>query len=137
MRTVAYRATVHYHHTDCGGVVYYARYLEFLEEARTQCFAQAGLAVADLMRQDCWFAVARQESEHLAPARYGDLLTVETGIQKLSRMKVVFACRVTRQDGATVLTARTVMACVGSDFAPRAIPETVRTALQAFCGEAA
>lgn len=137
MRTVAYRAAVHYHHTDCGGVVYYARYLEFLEEARAQFFAQAGLAVAALMRQDCWFVVVRQESDHLAPARYGDLLTVATGIQKLSRMKVVFIYRVTRQDGATVLTARTAMACLGSDFMPRVIPETVRVALQAFCEEKA
>lgn len=129
MRTVEYQATVYYHHTDCGGVVYYARYLEFLEEARTALFREAGLSLTDLMAQGQWFAVARQATEHHAPARYGDCLTVRTWLRRLSRVKVVFGYELTNGAGQRIMTAETVMASVGADFVPRPLPENVRQAL--------
>ena len=132
MRTVDYPATVYYHHTDCGGVVYYARYLEFLEEARTALFREAGLSLPDLQAQGQWFAVARQETEHLAPARYGDCLTVRTWLRKMSRVKVVFGYELTNQAGQRLLTAETVMASVGADFVPRPLPAEVGRALQPY-----
>jgi len=33
---------IYYHDTDAGGVVYYARYLEFLEDGRTEFLASRG-----------------------------------------------------------------------------------------------
>jgi len=34
---------IYYHDTDAGGVVYYGRYLNYLEEARTEFLVQRGL----------------------------------------------------------------------------------------------
>jgi len=39
---------IYYHHTDCGGLVYYGTYLEFLEEARTELMEQKGVALKEL-----------------------------------------------------------------------------------------
>ena len=33
---------IYYHDTDAGGVVYYGRYLNYLEEARTEFLEQQG-----------------------------------------------------------------------------------------------
>jgi acyl-CoA thioester hydrolase len=55
---------IYYHHTDCGGVVYYANYLEFLEEARTEFFVARGILIPELIRQGRFFVVARQEIDY-------------------------------------------------------------------------
>jgi len=39
---------IYYHHTDSGSVVYYANYLNFLEEARTEFFAERGFSIKEL-----------------------------------------------------------------------------------------
>jgi acyl-CoA thioester hydrolase len=41
---------VYYEDTDAGGVVYYANYLRFLERARTELLAKAGINVAEYHR---------------------------------------------------------------------------------------
>ena len=55
---------IYYHHTDCGGVVYYAKYLEFLEEARTEFFDHRGILVKELIKQGVLFVDARQEIDY-------------------------------------------------------------------------
>jgi acyl-CoA thioester hydrolase len=36
---------IYYEDTDCGGVVYYANYLRYMERARTEYLASKGFAV--------------------------------------------------------------------------------------------
>ena len=44
---------IYYHDTDAGGVVYYGRYLNYLEEARTQFLEQQGIDI-ELFRKVCF-----------------------------------------------------------------------------------
>ena len=82
---------IYYHHTDCGGVVYYAKYLEFLEEARTEFFNEKGISIKKLTQQGILFVVARQEIDYKAPAFYGDVLSIDTRVINTSRVKLEFA----------------------------------------------
>lgn len=52
---------IYYHDTDCGGIVYYANYLKYLEEARTKYFLSMGIDLQKLSNRGIWFAVARVE----------------------------------------------------------------------------
>ena len=54
---------IYYHDTDCGGVVYYANYLKYLEEARTEYFLSKGADLQKLSTEGIWFTVARVEIE--------------------------------------------------------------------------
>ncbi|HXK45150.1 MAG TPA: acyl-CoA thioesterase, partial [bacterium] len=40
---------IYYHDTDAGGVVYYANYLKFFEEGRTQYFEENGIYTEQLL----------------------------------------------------------------------------------------
>jgi len=42
---------IYYHDTDAGGVVYYGRYLNYLEEARTEFLEDRGLSVAEFQKK--------------------------------------------------------------------------------------
>ena len=55
------KVKIYYHDTDCGGVVYYANYLKYLEEARSEYFETRSLIIKDLLAKGIGFVVARQE----------------------------------------------------------------------------
>lgn len=123
------KVKIYYHHTDCGGVVYYARYLEFLEEARTEFFAQKGLSIKELAKQDTMFVVNRQEIDYKLPAFYADELEVRTRIDKISTVKIEFGHEILNQNNQTVSTAKTIMVCVDGKLKPKAIPEEIKKKL--------
>ncbi|MDP2904732.1 MAG: thioesterase family protein [Candidatus Omnitrophota bacterium] len=116
---------IYYHHTDCGGVVYYANYLNFLEEARTEFLAAKGVSIKDQAVDGTMFVVARQEIDYKYPAVYGDILEVATLISGTSGVRVNFEHEIKNQEGRLIVKAKTVLVCVGKDFKPKSIPEQV------------
>jgi YbgC/YbaW family acyl-CoA thioester hydrolase len=92
------RVRIYYHHTDCGGVVYYANYLKFLEEARTQFMEGKGVFIKDLIKQGVLFVVCRQEIDYKSQALYvlGKYFRSNNGIflrDKKSRRKTRIHCQ--------------------------------------------
>lgn len=113
---------IYYHHTDAGGVVYYARYLEFLEEARTAFMAERGVSVRGLAERGTLFVVARQEIDYKSPAFYADTLRILTRLSKLGTASMEFECEIKNQHNRLIALAKTTLVCVGKDLKPRAIP---------------
>ncbi len=120
---------IYYHHTDCGGVVYYANYLKFLEEARTEYLAERGVSVKDLAKSGTLFAVARQEIDYKLPACYGDILEIDTRIADVSGVRINFDYKIKNQARLTICLAKTVLVCIDKNFKPKAIPQEVKEKL--------
>jgi acyl-CoA thioester hydrolase len=120
---------IYYHHTDCGGVVYYGTYLKFLEEARSDFLEEKGLSLKKLAEEGTLFVVARQEIDYKYPAFYADTLTVETRIGQVSGVRIEFLNEIKNQDRRLIAKARTILVCVGQDLKPKSLPETVRSRL--------
>ncbi len=123
------RQRIYYHHTDCGGVVYYANYLNFLEEARTEYLEQHGASVSELAKQGLLFVVARQEIDYNAPSFYGDILEIDTRLTHIGAAKVEFSYAIKNQKGQLVSQAKTVLVFVDKDLKPKSIPEEIRRKL--------
>jgi acyl-CoA thioester hydrolase len=81
---------IYYEDTDCGGVVYYANYLRYMERARTEYLASRGYSVKKLMDEGTIFMVLRAEIDYKSPARYGDTIEIETWVSDTSRVTMVF-----------------------------------------------
>lgn len=120
---------IYYHHTDAGGVVYYARYLEFLEEARTLFMAERGVQVRELAEKGILFVVARQEIDYKSPAFYADTLRILTQLSKLGTASMEFECRIINQHERLIALAKTTLVCVGKELKPKAIPAEVHKKL--------
>lgn len=120
---------IYYHHTDCGGVVYYANYLKFLEEARTEFLEERGVAIKELARRDILFVVSHQEIDYKSPAFYGDTLQIDTQITHISAVRMEIEHQIKNQNGTPICNAKTVLACTGRDFKPKAIPEEIQKRL--------
>jgi acyl-CoA thioester hydrolase len=123
------KVKIYYHHTDCGGVVYYANYLKFFEEARTEFFQEKGISVKALIEEKTLFVVSRQEIEYKYPAFYGDTLTVNTLIDRTTPVRMEFSYEVRNQDNKVNCIAHTTLVCVDKHLKPQAMPEALRKKL--------
>lgn len=123
------KTRIYYHHTDCGGVVYYANYLKFLEEARTEYFEQKNASIKQLADSGIMFVVARQEIDYKFPAQYGDELDVQTKIGEMSGVRIEFLHEIYNQNKQIIVKAKTTLVCVDKNLKPCAIPEDLRSKL--------
>ncbi len=81
---------IYYEDTDCGGVVYYANYLRYMERARTEYLASRDCSVKKLMDEGTIFMIHRVEIDYKSPARYGDVIEIETWVRDVTRITMVF-----------------------------------------------
>ena len=81
---------VNYADTDAGGVVYYARYLEYLEAGRMEYLAAVGCDAVECHRQGIFFAVRELHIVYRASARLGDQLKVRSTVTERSRVHLTF-----------------------------------------------
>ncbi|MCX5710241.1 MAG: thioesterase family protein [Candidatus Omnitrophica bacterium] len=117
---------IYYYDTDCGGVVYYANYLKYLEEARTEYFASKGFSIKDLAEGGTMFVVARLEIDYKFPARYGDTLEVNTWVSRTGGARIEFDAEIKNQNNQTIVKAKTILVCIGKDFKPKLTPEEIK-----------
>ena len=69
---------VYYEDTDCGGVVYYANYLRYIERARTEYLREREVDLVTLMEGGIIFVVRSVQVGYKSSARYNDLLSIDT-----------------------------------------------------------
>lgn len=122
----AWPVRVYWEDTDAGGVVYHARYLHFLERARTEWLRASGIGQQQV-RSDLGivFVVHRMELRFNAPARLDDLLTATVLPQERRSASFVVVQELRREPEARPLVeARARIACLdAATFRPRPIPE--------------
>ena len=116
---------MYYHDTDCGGVVYYANYLKYLEEGRSEYCISKGIDLKGLVNVGIYFVVARVEIDYKAPARYQDNLKIYTRIEKVGGSSIHFWQEV-KKDNVTVVEAKTIWVCVDREFKVKPIPQEVK-----------
>lgn len=116
--------TIYYHDTDSGGVVYYANYLKYFEEARTDFFSRRGASIAELAKQGFLFAVRGVDISYRSPARYGQVIEIKTKLSRIGSASLDFY-QLAELEGSLLVSATTKIACINTDFKPVVIPELV------------
>lgn len=115
---------MYYEDTDCGNVVYYANYLKYMERGRTEYLREKEIELADYHSQGYVFAVSEVNVKYRRPARYNDLLTVETKISDLSTLTMVFETSLYNQKKELLAVGTAKIVCVDEKTGKAAkIPE--------------
>src|SRR5271154_616386 len=96
-----------------GNHVYYARYLDILEEARGEFFRRAGWPLLAMQEGGTVFPVIGVEIAYKGPARYDDLLTVQLWLTALGGIRLNFGFRILRLDGSLLAEGETRHICAG------------------------
>ena len=117
---------VYYEDTDAGGIVYYANYLKFFERARTEWLRQMGIEQDILLERSVGFVVKRVEMDNYVPARFNDLLCIESEIVKLRRASLIFKQIIISPNKQCLVSALIRVACVNlSNMKPQAISDNI------------
>ncbi len=103
---------VYYEDTDFGGVVYYANYLKYMERGRTEHLRDRGIELSHFHKRGYLFAVAEVNIKYRRPARYNDLLEMETNITEVTSITMIFETTFYNQRNELLVTGSAKMVCV-------------------------
>jgi len=120
---------VYYEDTDLAGIVYYANYLRFIERARSEWVRALGVDQKAMKAQGVVFAVRRLEADYLSPARFDDVVTVETDVVQITGARIVLHQRVVR-DATPLFDAQVMLVALTDQGAAARLPAKFRQALQ-------
>src|SRR5262245_18033095 len=116
MTEFRYRRRVQFAETDAAGIVHFANYFRYLDEAEHAMWRAAGLSIfpAD---SPIGFPRVAASVEYLAPLRFEDEIEVEVRIEALSRRSIKYRHTITCGDTKVATGAMTVV-CVQNRPAP-------------------
>lgn len=125
---------VYYEDTDHGGVVYYANYLKFMERARSEFLRAAGLELDAIDAEfGVMFAVTEAHVHYHTPARFNDLLLVESSLTAMRGARIAFTQKIYRKSDMNLLSSGDIkLACISRDGKVARIPAKVTEALSSY-----
>jgi acyl-CoA thioester hydrolase len=112
------------------GVVYHAEYLVWCELGRTEYIRALGMPYAEMERRGTALAVAEATIRYHAPARYDDVVRVETTLVRVGSRAIEFDYLVRNAaSGVRLATARTTLVAVDREGRATTIPPDIRAHL--------
>ena len=122
---------VNYSETDQMGVVYHARYLVWLDIARTEHLRQSGMSYRDLEANGLRLAVSEVVVRYRQPARYDDPIRIRCWVREAASRRVDFGYAVEHAEDRRILaTASTSLIALDTRMTLTRLPERVRSALR-------
>ena len=115
---------VRYAETDRMGLLHHANYLVYFEQGRTELLRSRGLSYRDLEDRGYLLVLTKVEVRYHRPARYDDLLTLRTTVERVTHVKIVHKYEVFR-DGVLLAEGHSTLACVDRDGRPQRLPEAL------------
>ena len=131
--TLATELRVRYAETDRMGVVYYANYLVWCEVGRVELLRALGRSYAVLEGNGIGLAVSEARVRYLAPARFDDLVRIETTLTSVRSRALTFDYLISDAvSGTRFATAHTALVSIDGAGRLTAIPLDFRAALEAM-----
>jgi acyl-CoA thioester hydrolase len=121
---------VNYSETDQMGVVYHARYVVWLDIARTEHLRQVGFSYRDLETEGVRLVVTELHLRYLAPARYDDIVRLRSRVREARSRRVIFDYDLELDSGLLIATAETTLMCLDRSHRLSRLPPRVVAALQ-------
>lgn len=117
--------------TDAGGIVFHAKYLHYMERARTEWVRSCGVGLRAGLADNISYVVQRLDIQYAVAAKLDDELLVTAEPVAFGRVWMDFRQRVLRAADRKVLSDSNVrVACVALDTGrPRRLPENMQELL--------
>jgi len=122
---------VNYSETDQMGVAYHARYLVWLDIARTEHLRHCGASYRELEAAGLRLVVSEAAIRYRQPARFDDLVRVRCWVREVASRRVTFGYAVEHaEDGRLLATAMVALLALDAALALARLPAEVRAILQ-------
>jgi acyl-CoA thioester hydrolase len=128
---------VRYSEVDRQGIVYYSRYLEYVDVAHTEYFRAVGFEYHDLIERHGFDpSVVRATLEYAQPARFDEVLNVQARMLAIGCTSFRMEFEISREQGGEPIASVHIV-YVNFDKATqssRPIPEGIRRQIETFEG---
>ena len=121
---------VRYKETDNMGVVYYSNYFVWFEVARTEYLRALGISYRKIEEKGLYLVVADASSRYLYPARYDDIVRVESWIPEIKNSSLRFEYKLFIGK-KPIATGETVHVFTDKSGRPKRIPKELKETLTA------
>ncbi|MFB0516319.1 MAG: acyl-CoA thioesterase [Candidatus Neomarinimicrobiota bacterium] len=131
-----HRLRVLYAHTDRMNVVYYSRYYEYFESARSALLRDIQFPYRQMEREGIFLPVVESHCRYYRPATYEDLLTIETRLEEEPKVKIRLSYRVYKDgEEQPIAEGYTVHSFVNQDRRPVEVPEAFLACVRKYAGQ--
>ncbi len=100
---------VRYGETDQMGVVYHGSYVPYFEIGRVEWLRNKGVSYKFMEESGIALPIVSMHLNYKKPARYDDLLTVQTKLKKHSGVKIEFDCEIRNENQELLTTAHFIL----------------------------
>ena len=89
--------------TDTMGVVHHSNYIRWFETGRVEFLRALNLSLNEMMNDGIVFPIIEVNAKFHSPARFDDVLEIETTALELTRAKMKFSYAIRRQGDEKIL----------------------------------
>ncbi len=113
-----YKTHVYYRDVDQMGIVYYTRYLEYFEAARTELLRSIGLSVTEIEEMGYFMPVISCSCQYKNSAKFDDELNIVTSIKEIPRSSMAIEYKVFNTENKLLVKGETVHAFINHEGKP-------------------
>lgn len=92
-----------YGDTDNMGQAYYGNYFRWFEVGRSEMFRSLGLPYRTVEENGIFLPVAESHCKYALPAKYDDILVIETSLDPKLKAGLKFDYKIFKEDGRTLI----------------------------------
>ncbi len=124
---------VRYGETDQMGYCYYGNYAQYFEVGRVEAMRKVGMSYKSLEEKGVMLPVSEFKVNYKFPAKYDDLLSINTKIIRLTGARILFHYIIHNENGQLIAEAETTLVFVSKEtMRPIAPPKAFIEALSDF-----
>ena len=110
-KTHLYYIRVHYEDTDIGGIVYHAKYINFIERARTSLIRLIKFPPEKFLKNGLSIVVKSINFDWNSSSTLGDCICVETNILKIRKVSIILRQTIYNFERSKILATAEVKIC--------------------------
>lgn len=113
---------VRYGETDQMGVVYHGSYVPYFEIGRVEWLRNKGVSYKSLEASGIALPIVSMHLNYKKPARYDDMLTINTKLKHYSGVKIEFDCEIRSENEELLTTAHFILVFVDTKNGKPIVP---------------
>ena len=132
-KTHSYFLRVHYEDTDVGGIVYHAKYLNFIERARSGLIRLLKFPSENFLKQNLSIVVKNICFDWHQSCKLGDCICVKTNLIEFKKASLVLSQIIFNENYTQKLSSANVTLCmVNKNMKVSRLPENFLKSLQSI-----